>query len=80
MQQWTFNFGATPEQVEAQRRARIAQIQRLIDEQRCIVCENTYLINDQITMCSIKNECVDNDYGKYCDNWKPIDNEVQKTE
>ena len=72
MQQWTFDIGETIEQIAKQRKEYEAQIQQMINEQRCIVCENTYLINDQITMCSVKNECVDNDYGKYCENWKPL--------
>ena len=73
MQQWSFSFGpggfVNPAEVEAQRRQ---QIQRLIDEKRCVVCQNTYLINDQITFCHFKNECVDNDYGKECEHWEPI--------
>ena len=77
-QQWTINFGpggfttsgfVDPEEI---RRQQIAQLQQLIDDQRCVMCKNTYLVNDQITMCSIKNECVDNEYGKYCENWDPI--------
>ena len=59
--------------MEEQRKTLLAQLRKMIDDKRCVMCENTYLIDDQITMCNINNECVDNEYGKNCENWKPLE-------
>lgn len=75
-QQWSFNFGPgfiSPEQMEAQRQQQEAMIRQMIDDKRCEMCENTYLINDQITMCNIKKECVDQMNGRECENWKLLE-------
>ena len=66
------NFGTgfiTPEQIKEQRLQQEAKIRQMISDKKCVVCQNTFLINDQITYCNIKNECVDFSDGKNCDNW-----------
>jgi len=73
LQQWSFNFSpggfVSPEQMEQQRLQQEAQLKQMIDDKRCEVCQNTYLINDQITICSFSNECVDGKDGQQCENW-----------
>ena len=44
----------------------------LVDTKRCIICRNTYLINDEITMCHLTNECVDNHAAGDCNMWDPL--------
>ena len=69
-----FNSGfISPEEIEAQRRQQEERLRQMVNDKKCVVCNNTYLINDQITYCSIKNECVDFMDGMNCDNWHPID-------
>ena len=57
----------TPEEIMA----RQAEAQKQIQEQKpCRYCKNTYLINDQITMCNYSKECVDTHNGQQCDHWE----------
>lgn len=75
MQQWSFNFGPggiSPEQVAEMHRQREEQMRRMVDEKLCAICRNTYLINDQITMCMKSNECVDGKNGQECDHWESL--------
>lgn len=69
------NFGpgfVTPEQMAAAQAQREAQIRQMINDKRCELCRNTYLINDQITMCVKSNKCVDGENGQECDNWESL--------
>lgn len=77
MQGWSFNFGpggfVTPEQMEQMKRQQQqqeAQIRQMIDDKRCEFCQNTYLINDQITFCNFSKECVDGMNGQHCEHWE----------
>lgn len=73
--QWNINFGPgfiSPEQMEAQRQQQEALEKQMIDEKRCVVCKNTYLINDQITMCTYSNKCVDQENGQQCEHWESL--------
>lgn len=79
----TINFNGiniTPEQLaemqRQQREQQQRQVQQMLDEKRCVLCENTYLLNDQIYICTIKNECVDNENGLDCKDWEPINIKV----
>ena len=53
-------------------RQQAAMRQQMVDDKRCEVCKNTYLINDQITMCSYSNECVDGQNGQQCEHWEML--------
>lgn len=69
------NFGPgfiNPEQMAAAKAQREAQIRQMIDDKRCEFCRNTYLINDQITMCMKSNKCVDGKNGRECDRWESL--------
>lgn len=77
MQEWSFNFGPagfmTPEQMEQikqQQQQQEAQMRQMITDKRCEFCQNTYLINDQITFCHFSNECVDGKNGQQCEHWE----------
>lgn len=59
--------------MEQQRQQQMAALKQMIDDKKCVMCKNTYLINDEITICNFSHECVDNNYGKYCENWKPLE-------
>lgn len=77
MNGWTFTVGpggfVTPEQMEEQMRQREETIRRMKDEKMCVLCKNTYLINDKLTMCSYSNKCVDDDNGQQCEHWEPLE-------
>ena len=69
------NFGhgfINPEQMAAAQAQREAQIRQMVDDKRCEFCRNTYLINDQITMCMKSNKCVDGKNGQECDSWESL--------
>ena len=69
------NFGhgfINPEQMAAAQAQREAQIRQMIDEKRCAICKNTYLVNDQITFCSYSKNCVDNSNGQDCQHWESL--------
>ena len=68
--QFQFNFGPGFDPV-AMHEQQIAAMKQMIDEKRCIMCQNTYLINDQITICQFSNECVDSMNGQECEHWEP---------
>lgn len=70
-----FGFGPgfiTPEEIEAQRAAQEAQIRQMIDDKRCEFCANTFLIDDQITICNFSGECVDGQNGTNCEHWEVL--------
>lgn len=69
------NIGFGPQFInpEEMLRQQMAMRQQMVDDKRCEVCKNTYLINDQITMCSIKNTCVDGCNGQECENWEVLE-------
>lgn len=76
MQQWNINFGPgfiSPEEIERQHQQQLDSLHQMIDEKKCMMCKNTYLINDQITMCNYSKECVDGNYGEYCEHWDPLE-------
>ena len=58
-----------PEEIEKQRKD---ELQRMTDEKLCVVCKNTYLINDQITMCVFSNKCVNDNNGQNCEHWESL--------
>lgn len=66
------NGFVTPEQIAEIQRQREEQMRRMVDEKLCIICKNTYLINDQITMCMKSNKCVDGKNGRECDSWESL--------
>lgn len=74
MQGWNINFGpggfVSPEEIERQRQQQEAQVRQMVEDKRCEFCQNTYLINDQITFCHFSNECVDGKNGQQCEHWK----------
>lgn len=79
MQQWRFINGqfVSPEELEEQRKKWQEELQRNIDEKKCVMCLNASLVNDQITICNAKNStragtCVDELDGKSCEYWLPV--------
>ena len=70
--QFQFNFVPGPDPAVI-RQQQLAQFKQMIDDKRCVMCQNTYLINDQITMCQFSNECVDDNNGQECKNWNPVE-------
>lgn len=75
MQQWNINIGdpqQMAQQIEEQRRQQELLIRQLVNEKQCVVCKNTFLVNDQITMCNFTKECVDNKNGQNCEHWENL--------
>lgn len=71
-----FGFGpgfVSPEQMEAERQRRLATLRQMVDDKRCIMCKNTFLVNDQITFCMFSKKCVDDDNGMSCEHWEPME-------
>lgn len=72
--EFNFNFGpggfVNPQEIRMQ---QLQQIKQGIDEKRCVYCQKAYLVNDQIAICSISKECVNNMNGQECKDWNPID-------
>lgn len=69
------NFGhgfINSEQMAAAQAQREAQIRQMIEEKRCVICKNTYLVNDQITFCTFSNVCVDENNGQSCPHWESL--------
>ena len=67
-----FGFGPgfiSPEEMERQRQEQVAATKDAIANKQCIFCENAYLINDQVVMCSIEKRCVDGQNGQECEHW-----------
>jgi len=62
--------------MEAQRQQKVAMLRQMIDDKRCSVCKNTFIINDQVTFCSINKECVDDKNGMSCEHFEPLNIEV----
>lgn len=78
-QQWNIHFGPgfNPQQMAAQQMAaqqaqREAAIRQMAEDKRCEICRNTYLIDDQITMCMKSNQCVDGKNGQSCPDWENL--------
>lgn len=66
------NGFVTPEQAAEIQHQREEQMRRMVDEKRCIICKNTFLVNDQITFCSYSKNCVDNSNGQNCQHWESL--------
>jgi len=74
MQQgWTFTINGVPVTPEEMAARQAEARQKLLDNKPCKICKNTYLINDQITMCSYSKKCVDNENGQQCEHWEPLE-------
>lgn len=74
-QQWNIHFGPgfiDPQQMAAQQAQREAAIRQMVEDKRCEFCRNTYLVNDQITICMKSNECVDGKNGQSCPDWENL--------
>jgi len=44
-----FGFGPgfiSPEQMEAERQRRLAMLRQMVDDKKCVICKNTFLVND----------------------------------
>lgn len=62
----------SPEQMEAQRQQQEAMLRQMVEDKRCEVCGKVYLINDTLSYCPHKKECVDGMRGTDCEDWEPI--------
>jgi hypothetical protein len=51
---------------------KMAEIKNAIDTKKCIVCKNTYTVNDQVVFCSFSHNCVDSNSGEQCEHWEPL--------
>ena len=63
----------SPEEMERQRQEQEAQIRDMIDKKQCVLCDNAFLVNDQVAICNIKKRCVDGENGQDCEHWKLIE-------
>ena len=74
--QINFGFGpgfVTPEMAQEQMRQQQEQFKKMVEEKRCVVCQNTFMVhtaNDQILFCNKTKEPVDDgSWGTYCEEW-----------
>ena len=65
-----FNGFVNPEQMYQQ---KMAEIKKAVDAKKCIVCKNTYTVNDQVIFCSFDHNCVNDKNGEQCEHWEPLE-------
>lgn len=81
-QQWSFNFGPgfiSPEELKAQQEKQQQELQRMVDEKQCVLCNHAILINDVVAICNAKEcnrsgQCVDGQNGVDCEYWEIVEN------
>lgn len=76
MQGWTINFSngfVSQEELEAQRIAQVNALSAIVNKKSCRVCKNISIINDDIAICNLSKDCIDDDNGQACENWELCD-------